>query len=146
MTHPREEVQKVKELLKSGDKQEAIEHLDYLIHGLQRQDGGESLNNFINDLKKIKTNAMVDMQAAVKACDELLQEINRNLGPPPTSISSSDYEVEDTVGGDTGEDDTAVIKGSDISVADQEHIEEEIERLQEDIMFLEQRLDEVEDD
>lgn len=145
MSHPREEVQKVKKLLKSGEKQEAIEHLDYLIHGLQRQDGGESLDNFINDLKKIKTNAMVDMQAAVKACDELLEEINRNLGPPPSS-TSSDYKVEDTVGAVAEGDDMKIIKAQDITVTDVNHIEEEIERLQKDITILEQRMDEVEDD
>lgn len=75
MTHPREEVQEIKKHLKNRNKEKAIERLDYLIHGLERQDGGESLNSFISDLKKIKTNALVDMEVAVKSCDEVLDEI-----------------------------------------------------------------------
>lgn len=147
MTHPREEVREIKKHLKNRNKEKAIERLDYLIHGLERQDGGESLNSFISDLKKIKTNALVDMEVAVKSCDEVLDEIDRLGGPSPGSSSSNDYKVDDTVGADTQEDeDTELITGSDIAVADREHIEEEIERLQEDIIFLEQRMDELEDD
>jgi len=145
MSHPREEVQKVKDHLKNGEKEEAIEHLDYLIHGLERQDRGESLDSFIRDLKRIKTSAMVEIEEGIKACDQLLKEVNRSLGSPD-STSSSDYKVDDTIGADEDGKDKSVISGSDIAVPDQEHIEEEIERLQKAIIYLEQRLEEVGED
>jgi len=152
MSHPREEIQEVKDHLKNNDKAEAIQHLDYLIHGLEKQDRkGDSLKAFIRDLKRIKTNAMVDVQKGVKACDQLLEEINRNLGGGPEPESGSDYKVNDTLGEDTentqqSQGDKETISASDIAAPDRSHIEEEIERLQEDIMYLEQRLDEVEED
>jgi hypothetical protein len=147
MSHPKEEIKKVKKRLKNGNSKKAVEHLDYLIHGLEKQDRGDSLDSFIRDLKKIKNNAMVDVETALKSCDEVLEELDRGLGGSRfESSDSSNFKVEDKLGASSEDEDKEVINASDIAVADQSHIEEEIERLQEDIMVMEQKMKELEDD
>ncbi|MFB1064798.1 hypothetical protein [Natrinema sp. H-ect4] len=146
MSHPKEEVKKVKKRLKNGNNKKAVEHLNYLIHGLEKQDRGDSLDSFIRDLKKIKNEAMVDVETALKYCDDVLGELDPGSGSSRSKSSSSDYKIEDEIGADSQDENKELIKASDIVMNDQSHIEEEIERLQKEIMIMEQKMKELEDD
>jgi len=138
-------VKEIKEKIEEGEEEEAREMIEKFKTVLSEveaktDDDGIQFNSLKTDLTILQTSILGDREGAIEQADRIINRLRK----VKNMESSSEFQVDYTLGADSDKE-TIEAEDLDNGVGERDFLEDEIERVQDQLQHLENRVNELED-